>query len=125
VSLTGSLALGPNSTLTGTLLQGFATTVGDLYFILLNDGVDPITGHFVGLNQGDTLTIGGFAFAISYTGDSGSRAFSTATGNDIVLRTLVAVPEPGSAGLLTGALACVAMRRRRRNPLRNRGTCQG
>ena len=106
VGVTGSLALN-GASLAGSLLGGFTPTPGDLFFLLNNDGIDPVTGLFL---QGANTTFDGTTFDISYTGDFGTNAFSAAGGNDVVLRV---VPEPSTLALLF-ASGLLAGRRRRR-----------
>lgn len=93
-------------TLVGTKLSGFAANPGSLFFIVDNDGTDPVQGTFA---QGNQITIGGELFNISYTGDLGTNAFTG--GNDIVLEY---VPEPTSAALLAFGAAALGLARRRR-----------
>ena len=105
VGVTGSLALN-GASLAGSLLGGFTPTPGDLFFLLNNDGIDPVTGLFL---QGASTTFDGTTFDISYTGDFTTNAFAAAGGNDVVLRV---VPEPSALALLfAGGL--LAGRRRR------------
>ena len=82
----------------------------DLIFILLNDGVDSISGTCTGLAQGASVgSFAGKSWNISYTGKSeGSPAFTG--GNDVVL---MAIPEPRAA--LLGGLGMLLLLRRRRN----------
>ncbi|HET6408433.1 MAG TPA: autotransporter-associated beta strand repeat-containing protein, partial [Chthoniobacteraceae bacterium] len=68
-------------TLVGTLLNGFLPTQGALFFIVDNDGSDPVQGTFA---QGSQLLIGTEPFEISYAGDLATNSFTG--GNDIVLR---------------------------------------
>jgi hypothetical protein len=58
---------------------------GDKLFIIVNDGTDPVTGTFAGLDNPstDTVSINGVDYFISYTGDSGTGALTG--GNDVVL----------------------------------------
>jgi hypothetical protein len=99
VNLSGSLV---------TAFSGGSYVNGDMIFILLNDGIDPIVGTFAGLAQGDTVTnYGGFDWQISYLGDSTGGTFTG--GNDVVL---MAVPEPAAA--ILGCLGMVLLLRRRR-----------
>ena len=70
-------------TLSPTL--NYASSVGDQFTIINNDGTDPISGTFIGLPQGKKLYIGQQLFQISYTGG---------TGNDVVLSRLVTPPPP-------------------------------
>lgn len=111
LSVTGSVLNGGAHL---TLTAGFGLQMGQIFYILLNDGSDAITGKFFGLQtEGQTFQSGGYDFQISYfaNGDSGS------VGNDISL-TVVPVPEATTwiGGLLS--LLAVAYTQRRRFLLR-------
>jgi autotransporter-associated beta strand protein len=100
-------------TLSGALdLQFSASTdyvLNSMIFLILNDGVDAVSGTFSGLAQGSTAaTFGGFDWIISYEANQTGSAFLG--GNDVALR---AIPEP-SAALLGGLSALPLLRRRRR-----------
>lgn len=74
--------------LTGITLNAslnYASTVGDQFTIINNDGSDSVTGTFTGLPQGKKLYVGKELFQISYTGGSG---------NDVVLSRLTTPPPP-------------------------------
>ena len=112
---------GANSTgqvdLGGSILSlrlGLGIEENDLFFIMTNDGIDPVIGTFGGLLDAQEFTItdpvnGDQIFRISYNADEGTNAFDSVSGNDIAL---IAVPEPGSAALL--ALGSALLLRRRR-----------
>ncbi len=89
--------------------NGFTATPTDLFFIVINDGVDAVQGSFA---QASTITIGAQLFNISYTGNfTGNAATDTFTGgNDIVLQV---VPEPGTAALFLLGTLGLGLRRRR------------
>lgn len=60
-----------------SVVSGFNPPPGSTYTIVDNDGSDPISGTFVGLDEGSTVSVaGGHNFRISYVGGDG---------NDIVL----------------------------------------
>ncbi len=110
--------------LTGAFLDGTwaggPTGIGSRYWLILNDGADPITGAFANtfadaayseLYSGQTnefVTIDGQDFAVFYNADFGS-GFLTG-GNDLLLS---AIPEPGTAMLILLAGAAGLQRRRR------------
>ncbi len=108
---------GTGATSTGTLtLNGgeLALSIGtgikkdDMFFVILNDGADVITGTFNGLAQGAQFSVSGQLFRISYTADV--FTISETGGNDVAL---IAVPEPGSAMLFFAGAATLLRRRRR------------
>ena len=111
------MSLQNNPLLEVTLLSG--VQLNDLFFIVINDGADPVSGVFNGLlnfGQGNPAfgILGGQAFFVSYYGDSTNPAggFDVPGGNDIVL---MAVPEPQTwATLLSGIGALVGLQRFRR-----------
>jgi fibronectin-binding autotransporter adhesin len=107
LSVTGTVNLG--GTLASNLLVTAANTltIGDKFFIVLNDSTDLVSGTFA---QGATVTApNGEVFAINYVdnGDGGTL------GNDISL-TLTAVPEPSTwiGGALTFAALGWSQRKR-------------
>lgn len=107
LSVTGSVSNGGAHL---GVTPGPGLQIGDVFFILLNDGTDAINGRFASLQtEGQTFESGGDYFQISYfaNGDGGS------IGNDISL-TVVPVPEPATwaAGILT--LLALAWTQRRR-----------
>lgn len=112
----GRISLAGN--LSGSLLNGFTAAPGDLFFIILNQGADPVSGTFAGNPGTVTLTGPGGTktFFIGYTGNSTANTFTG--GNDVVLEVVsAAVPEPGSTTLFlagAGVVACRWLSRRRR-----------
>jgi autotransporter-associated beta strand protein len=105
LDIKGGVTLNGGS-LQGSLLNGFSPQLDQLFFIVLNDGTDPVSGQFA---QGGAVRFGEIDFSISYTGNSEAGSFTG--GNDVVLR---AIPEP-SIGLmaLAGALLLTRSRARR------------
>ncbi len=99
VNVTGSVTL-TGGDLSLSILSGIQTD--DLYFIILNDSNDAITGIFATLNnvatdlsQGAIFNAGSQYFQISYTANSAGGTFTG--GNDVAL---LAVPEPSTWALL-------------------------
>src|SRR5205823_273395 len=87
-------------------ISGFAPHVGDLFFLVINDGgtEDPTTGQFGALNgvagtlaEGSTLNFGGAAFTLTYGANFDALAFTG--GNDIALQ-VQSVPEPGTWAMM-------------------------
>ena len=107
VSVTGGVRLA-GAQLNGSLINGFTAGATDLFFIIINDGADPVQGAFA---LGALVTIGAQLFSISYTGNfTGTPASTFTGGNDVVLR---AVPEPATAALLLLGALGLGLRRRR------------
>jgi autotransporter-associated beta strand protein len=107
VRVTGTVHI-TGSTL--SLNPGGGLSVGDTFFILVNDGVDAVTGTF---SQGATVTAGLDVFSINYAANFGGAG----VGNDISLTLISVLPEPST--WVAGTVAFAAMvhqtvRRRRR-----------
>ncbi len=104
IIVTGSVTLN-NADLSGSLLNSYTATGGDRFFIILNDGSDPVQGQFA---DGSQIAIGSQNFRIFYSADSDTTSLTG--GNDIALE---AIPEPSAALLLAlGALTCTRRRRK-------------
>ena len=109
LNVTGGVTLGGTLSLSGSYLTTPSVT-NDLFFAIINDGSDAITGTFAGLADGSHVYApNGQDYFVSYFGDS---VGGTVTGgNDFVLQ---AVPEPGSAVLVLGGLIVLGASRRRK-----------
>ncbi len=90
---------------------GYTPNNDNLFFVVVNDGVEAINGAFSNAPEGTTVTLGSQQFAVTYLGnyDTVNSVFSFTGGNDFVMMT---VPEP-SAALLGGLGALFLLRRRR------------
>jgi hypothetical protein len=119
LNVTGSTLLAGD--LAFTITTGVGIEEGDLFFIVINDGSDAVSGTFATVN-GSTFDAMAFAgagsghmFEISYTADFDTGSFSD--GNDVAIRAVSTVPEPNSLAMLTGslglALSLQRFRRRR------------
>jgi autotransporter-associated beta strand protein len=103
---TGAVNLGGGALV---LTIGTGVQVNDIFFVILNDGTDAVTGTFNGLAQGAQFSVSGQTFRISYTADS--VAGTEIGGNDIAL---VVVPEPGVIHLALFGIGGLLLGRRRR-----------
>jgi Ca2+-binding RTX toxin-like protein len=83
IDVTGTVSLG-GATLDRSLVNSFASTAGNTYRIIDNDGLDAVIGTFSGLAEGAAFAIGGNTFQISYAGG---------TGNDVVITDVNEVPS--------------------------------
>lgn len=81
------------------LATGFSANLEDVFEVLRYGG--DLTGTFAGLNEGDSLFVGGYEFQIGY--GSGS--------SDVI--TLTVIPEPGVGMMLAAAAALLLGLRRR------------
>lgn len=107
LGLTGAITINSAATLELTALGTGAWNNNDIFFLILNDGSDAITGSFSGFAEGSTFTLGSQSFKVTYQADSGSSAF--AGGNDMAIQ---AIPE--SSHVLIGSIGALLLLRRRR-----------
>jgi len=106
ISVTGTVNVSGSNIL---VAAGGGLSIGDKFFVTLNDGTDLVTGTFA---QGATVTSGADTFLINYL-DNGDGGI---VGNDISL-TLTAVPEPST--WVAGVLAMTAVTFTQRGRLRS------
>lgn len=106
LKVTGSVNLSGDAQI--TLFPGYTPQINDTFYIILNDGTDAIGGTFSNAT-GNLLFAAGYEFQVNYAanGDSGTTA------NDVSLKVIAAIPEPGTGGLLLGGGALFGWRRRR------------
>ncbi|GAT35224.1 PEP-CTERM protein-sorting domain-containing protein [Terrimicrobium sacchariphilum] len=119
VAVTGAVTLDTGSNLQLTIYAGLTNPqVGDIFFLVDNDGADAVVGVFSKLNGVTTLLNEGSQFfwnsqawEITYKADFSGGTFTG--GNDVAL--LAVVPEPETWLLVTvaGLLMLVNGRRRR------------
>ena len=72
---TGAVSLG-GATLSLTL--GFTPAIGDVFTIIANHGLLPVSDTFAGLPEGAVISVGGSHFATSYVGGDGNDVTLTA-----------------------------------------------
>ena len=94
-----------------SLTVSFSPTNGDIFTVLLNNGVNSIGGTFTGLANEALINVGGQDYQISYFDDASTGGFETSGGNDV---SLLVVPEPATAISLLGGLGLLLGLRRRR-----------
>ena len=122
LNVTGTVTLG--GALNGALLSPpYQAAVGDTFYIIANDGTDPVISPFSNVtdNLDGTFTFDapdGSVYLGSYSSNfdpvNGST-FAPGTGNDVALELMTAVPEPGSAAVLgAGAGLLLGLQRFRR-----------
>jgi hypothetical protein len=109
INVTGGVTLAGD--LEGSLINGFAPT-SDLFFLLINDGVDAVNGIFNGAPEGSFVNFSNVAYRITYLANfEAAGGPSLIGGNDIAL----VVPEPATGvSLLVGLGSLLGMRRFRR-----------
>lgn len=98
------------------LSLGFAPTAdGQKFFILLNNGADPVVGEFAGMPDGFQFFLGfmgiSYPFRINYTGDSTINPPTSTGGKNIVL-TYIPAPGTGLVAVLVGVVPFSTRRRR-------------
>ena len=106
LAVTGTVALN-GANLAGSLVNGFLPEIDQLFFLIVNDGTEPVSGTFA---QGTTVTFSGTPFQIGYAGNSQTNSFSG--GNDVVAR---AVPEPAAALVAGAGMMLLLSQTRRRH----------
>ena len=99
-------------------VSGFTPLDGQSFFILDNEGSNPISGQFSNALEGATITAGGYLFTITYFADADT--LSLTGGNDVALTEIgvVPIPEPATNLLALSAAALLATRISRRKPRR-------
>jgi fibronectin-binding autotransporter adhesin len=108
LNVTGTIAL-TDATLV-TSLVSYAGTANDVFFIMLNDGADAVTGTFAGLADGSFFTVGTETFQISYDANAATNSFASG-GNDVAV---LHVPEPSALTALLGGMSILLGFRRKR-----------
>ncbi len=102
---TGTITLA-NADLVLAPLGGLQLT--DIFFIMINNGANAVSGTFAGKPDDSFFTANGYTLQISY--DANFATGSMSGGNDIAIM----VPEPTGAALMLGGLATLLSRRRRK-----------
>ena len=88
-----------------SLALGFTPAIGDVFTIIANDGLLPVSGTFAGLPEGAVISVGASHFVTSYRGGDGNDVTLTAvhvitagvSGSGTISPSgVVALPEGGS-----------------------------
>jgi autotransporter-associated beta strand protein len=105
----GAVTLGATSVFNFTALAGINPDPNvDTFFLLWNDGSDPISGMFQGLPELAPVTVDGQLYYATY--QANAEGNSRWGGNDFAL-----IPEPSGAMLVLISSAGLLLRRRRRD----------
>jgi len=102
LNVTGSVSLFGDVQV--SLFGGFTPQVNDTFLIIFNDDVDPVSGAFSNA-PGNIFTSAGYQFQVNYAANSG---------NDVTIKVLSAIPEPGTLMSLAGGVAVLLGWRRTR-----------
>jgi len=93
----------------------FTPSDGEAFFILNNEGNNPISGQFTNAPEGSIITSNGYSFMITYSADADTGSLTG--GNDVAL---IAVPEPAAHVLALSAAVLLAARFSRRKSCRGK-----
>lgn len=123
--VSGGVTINNGANLAISLYTGLSNPVsGDIFFLIDNDGTDPVAGTFTKLNGAATTLTEGSQFPwnsqnwqITYQADVGGSSFTG--GNDVAI--MVVVPEPGALTLAALGLAISLVARRKNRALINHG----
>lgn len=104
------LASGGTVTLAGdvavSLFGTYTETVGDKFFVIINNGTNAVSGGFSNAVAGViTFVSSGLKFSVNYADNAGSTYGGNGLNNNDVSLTLIAVPEPSGVCLLLGGLS--------------------
>ncbi len=111
------MTLGGNIQVSLTNFGAYSPTVGDTFYVILNDaaGASPINGMFANApvsgsvsNSTGTITdSAGDILIVSYTANAltgGQSGFTPGQGQDVALQVFAVVPEPGSLMAFTSGV---------------------
>ena len=107
LGLTGGISITPGASLNLTALGSGTWHLGDIYYLINNDGTDAISGAFNGYAEGASFSFASQLFKVTYQADAAATSFTS--GNDMALQV---IPETSAAPL--GGLGMLALLRRRR-----------
>lgn len=115
LSATGSVSLDGDLKLSLLNATGHALAANDVLYLLVNDGADAINGTFASINgvsgswvEGSTFTFDSLTWKLTYAANYEGGSFTG--GNDLAI---MAVPEPGTWGLMAlGGMVAIWRRRR-------------
>ena len=104
------LASGGTVTLAGdvavSLFGTYTETVGDKFFVIINNGLNAVSGGFSNAVAGViTFASTGLKFSVNYADNAGSTYGGNGLNNNDVSMTLIAVPEPSGVCLLLGGVS--------------------
>lgn len=96
LNVAGTVDLGSATTLNVSQWNGYTPSLNDSFIIINNDGSDAVTGTFVGLADGATLTVGGITYMINYSAGDGNDVALTVTGLSAEAAAAAAASAPNT-----------------------------
>ena len=107
LGLTGGISITPGASLNLTALGTGAWHLGDIYYLINNDGTDAISGAFTGYAEGASFSFASQLFKVTYQADAATTSFTN--GNDMALQVI-----PETSASLLGGLGLLTLLRLRR-----------
>ncbi|MBP6962659.1 hypothetical protein KBB49_03925 [Candidatus Saccharibacteria bacterium] len=102
LAVSGTVNLGTETTLSLSLVNGFAPAVNDSFKIIDNDAADAVTGTFKGIADGAKVTLGSYTYQINYDGGDGNDVMLLVTGTP-------SAPDTGTGSIIGNPLATLAL----------------
>ena len=97
------------------IASSLGLTPDDVFYLITRQDTGSYGGHFAGLSEGATITVGEYFADITYLANwTGTQSGSTTFGgNDVALFNFRVIPEPSTLALTLLGLAAAFLSRRR------------